>query len=170
MGLRTRGRCGATQGVQNPDPAHAEGTSRTQTRPMQRGEAGLSAAGRALARCCPHSPGETARGCWRAGSCQAAAAGSPPLTWLEKTTHMDVIGWKGSKWKHRPCKASDHLLSPSLSLPTLLPREAEEIPKPLLSSTEGLGAACCAMPHPPARPLAATNTTLAACAGSHRKQ
>lgn len=61
---------------------------------------------------------------------------------------MDVVGWKGSKGKHRLCKASNHLLPWALSLPVLFPGEAEEIPKPLLSSTEGLGAACCAMPTP----------------------
>lgn len=52
--------------------------------------------------CSPHSPGETPRGCWRAVSCLAAAEGSPPLTSLENTTHMAMLGWE---WEQEGARA-----------------------------------------------------------------
>lgn len=92
----------------------------------------------------PHSPGETARGYWRAVFCPAAAEGSPDLTWLEETTHMAALGWEREQegaWavqNRRPPPLPGPFFTPAA------PRVGQR--KFLPSSTEGLGAARCAVP------------------------
>lgn len=100
----------------------------------------------------PHSPGETSRGYWRAVFCPAVAEGNPQLTFLEKTTHVALLGWE---WEREGAQAYAKQAATSCPWPFLHPccsqgRQRKFLP----SSTEGLGAACCTVPppHPPWAP------------------